>query len=111
LKTGINNNLMRDSRIARLRRDLKFRLGKNLQQIVLFGSRARGDAKPDSDYDVLVLVKDVNRSVKDAIDDIAGELLCEFGMVVSAFPTTEESVRSRRFSPLLMNVNREGVIL
>jgi hypothetical protein len=29
----------------------------DLQKIVLFGSRARGDARPDSDYDVLVIAK------------------------------------------------------
>jgi uncharacterized protein len=30
----------------------------NPQQIILFGSRARGDATPDSDYDLLVVVDD-----------------------------------------------------
>jgi uncharacterized protein len=30
----------------------------NPQQIILFGSRARGDHKPDSDYDLLVVVDD-----------------------------------------------------
>lgn len=27
----------------------------DIERVVLFGSRARGDAKPDSDYDVLVI--------------------------------------------------------
>jgi predicted nucleotidyltransferase len=30
--------------------------GRAVRRVILFGSRARGDARPDSDYDVLVLV-------------------------------------------------------
>lgn len=30
--------------------------GYNIERIILFGSRARGDAKPDSDWDFLVIV-------------------------------------------------------
>ncbi len=33
--------------------------GDRLDRVVLFGSRARGDAEPDSDYDVAVFLKDM----------------------------------------------------
>jgi len=33
------------------------KLGVKIEKIILFGSRARGEAKPDSDYDILVVVK------------------------------------------------------
>ena len=33
------------------------RLGIRVAKIILFGSRARGDAREDSDYDVLVVVE------------------------------------------------------
>jgi predicted nucleotidyltransferase len=33
------------------------KLGVEVEKIILFGSRARGDARPDSDYDILVVVK------------------------------------------------------
>ncbi|MCB0226825.1 MAG: nucleotidyltransferase domain-containing protein [Anaerolineae bacterium] len=32
-------------------------LGSHLKQVILFGSRARGDFTPDSDYDCLVFVE------------------------------------------------------
>jgi predicted nucleotidyltransferase len=32
--------------------------GDRLERVALFGSRARGDHRPDSDYDVAVLIKD-----------------------------------------------------
>lgn len=31
-------------------------MGKRVRRVILFGSRARGDALPDSDYDVLVVL-------------------------------------------------------
>ena len=95
--------------LARLSRDMRARLGKHLRRLVLFGSRARGDARADSDYDILVVVDEVNRNVTDAVDEIAGEMLYRFGIVVSAFPTSEEDTRSRKYSPLLMNIAKEGV--
>jgi uncharacterized protein len=34
-------------------------LGGRVRQIILFGSRARGDARPDSDFDLLVVLRDL----------------------------------------------------
>jgi uncharacterized protein len=36
--------------------------GDRLERVVLYGSRARGDAKPDSDYDIAVFIKDPSTS-------------------------------------------------
>ncbi len=33
------------------------KLGVTVERIILFGSRARGDAREDSDYDILIVVK------------------------------------------------------
>ena len=43
-----------DPIIARFRAALGEVYGERLERVVLFGSRARGDARPDSDYDVAV---------------------------------------------------------
>jgi uncharacterized protein len=40
----------------------KIALALNPQQIILFGSRARGDFRPDSDYDLLIVVDDKDES-------------------------------------------------
>ncbi len=84
-------------------------LGNRLCKVLLFGSRARGDATAESDYDLLVVVDKVDPSIVRGIDDIAGRALLDHGAVVSAFPIAEEDCARRRYSPLLINVAREGV--
>jgi predicted nucleotidyltransferase len=87
------------------------RLGGHLRQVLLFGSRARGDATAESDYDLLVVVDQVDSDVIQGIDAIAGQALLEHGAVVSAFPIAEDERVRRKYSPLLINVAREGVAI
>jgi len=84
-------------------------LGAHLRQVLLFGSRARGDATAESDYDLLVVVDKVDQNVVRGIDEVAGKALLDHGAVVSAFPIAEEDRARRKYSPLLINVAREGV--
>jgi predicted nucleotidyltransferase len=85
------------------------KLGDHLRQVLLFGSRARGDATAGSDYDLLVVVDQVDSTVTNGIDTIAGEALLEHGALLSAFPISEDDRIRRKYSPLLINVAREGV--
>lgn len=87
------------------------RLGGHLRQVLLFGSRARGDATAESDYDLLVVVDQVDSDVTQGIDAIAGQALLEHGAVVSAFPIAEDERARRKYSPMLLNVAREGVAI
>ena len=41
-----------------------------LDRLILFGSRARGDSKPSSDYDILVVMPEKDRQVIDALYDV-----------------------------------------
>ena len=44
---------------------LRAALGERLVSVVLFGSRARGDAKPESDWDLLVIAGELPESYWD----------------------------------------------
>ena len=93
--------------VERVRKDL----GPNLVEIVLFGSKARGDDVEGSDYDCLVVVKENDRGVRDQIDEAVGDTLFEYSEVISAFPVTEEDPLRQRYDPLYLAAEREGIAL
>jgi predicted nucleotidyltransferase len=80
-------------------------------RLVLFGSRARGDARPGSDWDLLVLLNKPERSPDDY--DRYGypftELGFGFGEYFSVKVYTLSDWDKRRMSPFFKNVEREGV--
>jgi predicted nucleotidyltransferase len=50
----------RNPALLRLVAAIRRAYGPRLERIVLFGSRARGDADPDSDYDIAVFLHDLD---------------------------------------------------
>jgi predicted nucleotidyltransferase len=101
----------RDEVLDHFLNEMRKQLGDHLKQIVLFGSRARGDDVPYSDYDCLAILDKVSPSTKDMIDEIAGEILYQHGAVVSVLPVAEKEYHQQIYSPLLMNARREGIVL
>jgi predicted nucleotidyltransferase len=52
-----------DPVLVRFRAALTEIYGPRLSRVVLFGSRARGDTRPDSDYDVAVFLQPLGDSL------------------------------------------------
>lgn len=90
-------------------------LGPKLLELRLFGSEARGEAGPDSDLDVLVVVQpDAERvALEDRIIDIAFDVNLEFGVYISPRVVTPGILNDPvwRETPFLKNVVRESVPL
>ena len=105
------NIKQRDDVLDLFLQKIRTELGSHLKQVILFGSRARGDFTEDSDYDCLVLVDDVSSMIDNKIIEIAGELLYQHNAVFSIFPIEEERYFRKKFDPLFMNVRKEGIIL
>ena len=59
------------------------RFSKQLSAILLFGSRARGDAKADSDMDLLVIMTSTDLATQRAIRDLAVEVWLSYGIYLS----------------------------
>jgi len=79
--------------------------------VVLYGSRARGDATEDSDYDVAVFIKNFSDRMaeSDRIALAATDILTETGTVIHAIPFPAGSYRERTM--LMHEIRREGLEL
>ncbi|MHC1776664.1 MAG: nucleotidyltransferase domain-containing protein [Lentimicrobium sp.] len=80
----------------------------------LFGSRARGDFRPDSDWDILILVdaNQVSSEIEDSFRDGLYEIELETGHIISTFIYPKDYWESiLLYSPLYKNVNKEGILL
>ena len=58
-------------------------LGRQLIELKLFGSKARGDDRPDSDIDVLVIVTDDDWHICDSLYDIATDIFLQTDIFIS----------------------------
>ena len=109
MEKQINKNF--DRIITLFVKELRNRLGRHLKEAILFGSKARGDDTPDSDFDCMVILDILSPELRDSIDDVAGKFLFEHNAVFSVFPILEERYRKQKYNPFLMNVKREGIQL
>ena len=100
-----------DPVLHRFRTELAALYGDRLERVVLFGSRARGEARVDSDYDVAVFLqglKDRWQEV-DRIVPLVTDIIDDTGAVIHAMPYPAGSWRER--TSLMREIRREGVDL
>jgi antitoxin ChpS len=89
----------------------------NVLDLVLFGSRARGDYQEESDADVAVVLRGSHRPLlptKWAMADEAFEVLLETGIRIAPLPIWGGEWADPDRQPnarLLQNIAREGVLL
>lgn len=80
---------------------------------LLFGSRARGDAKSDSDWDLLVLL-DKERITAADMDEVAypiRQLGWDLGEMVNPIMYTTREWHGKSGTPFYKNVMAEGIAL
>ena len=98
--------------LMRLRTALDQIYGPRIERVVLFGSRARGDASPDSDYDVAVFLHDMNDRMAEMnrLADLSTAILDETGEFVHAMPYRAGSYDDQRM-PLMHEIRADGIDL
>ncbi len=99
--------------VDRLRERVVQAFGARVRRVILFGSRARGDALPESDYDVLVVFTELvpeewQRTVLELYDAFRG-----IGVAVEPHPMSELEFEETKgvIGGLAYPAATEGVIL
>ena len=102
-----------DPILKRFRDTLDEIYGQRLERVVLYGSRARGDAREDSDYDVAVFLRDYVPGTTTELyrlADLSTAILDETGEFIHAMPYRAGSYNDERM-PLMHEIRSDGIDL
>ena len=101
-----------DPILKRFRTALEEVYGERLERVVLYGSRARGDARPDSDYDVAVFLRDMPDRVAELyrLADLSTAILEDGGEFIHAM-AYPAGFYDDEGMPLMYAIRAEGIDL
>ncbi len=101
-----------DPVLKKFRAALTERYGDRIERVVLFGSRARGDARPDSDYDVALFLEDLSDHWQEVrrIVDIQLAIRDDTGADIHTLPFSAGRWRDAA-SPLMYEIRKDGLDL
>jgi uncharacterized protein len=91
--------------------EVKKMLGDRLDRLVLFGSRTRGDAAPDSDFDLLVTVKNLQETDRNRVFEIAADLSLKYDTVLAVLVVPAKDFTEDRYFYLYDNIQKEGQVV
>ncbi len=107
----VMTNRVADPVLVRFRAALAALYGPRLERAVLYGSRARGDAQPDSDYDIAVFLRDMSdRAVElNRLADLGTGILYDTGELIHAMPYRAGAYHER--TPFMHEIRADGIDL
>jgi uncharacterized protein len=100
-----------DPLLKRFRATLAEIYGPRLERVVLYGSRARGDAHEESDYDVAVFLRDMPDRIAELyrLADLSTAILEDYGRFIHAMAYPAGSYNDR--TPLMHEIRADGIDL
>lgn len=98
--------------LADFKRHIEAHYGERLVEVVLYGSVARGEATPESDVDVLVVLRGPVDHYHESkhLAKIVVDLMAQSGEFITPVVLSEKEYQSADW-PLLRNVRAEGISL
>ncbi len=103
--------MTRAALLGEVKARLQAAFGERFRELILYGSEARGDATPDSDIDLMLLLHGPIRLYADtfAAQKAIYDLQCRYnGRVLHIMPDTQERYLHSKW-PLYIEVRKEGV--
>ncbi len=86
----------------------------NSAEVILYGSRARGDNKNDSDWDILILLnrKNVDKDTEQAFRHHLFDLELEIGSPISVYVYSKHDWEGKySVTPLFKSIKNEGILI
>lgn len=108
------------SLLEKLTKLLQEEFQDKLISVVLYGSVARGDNRKDSDIDLLLVIKDLPKTITERVilfDKVERKLdddimrLMDEGYYVTFSPILKTPEEAMRFSPIYMDMTEDAIIL
>jgi predicted nucleotidyltransferase len=99
------------SALQQFKAGLNLAIGAQLIELKLFGSKARGDDKPDSDIDVLVIVTDDDWHICDVVYGIATDILLQTDISISPKVISKNlrELLQKEDTFFLRNISRDAI--
>jgi hypothetical protein len=98
--------------LTAFKQELEEALPGRVTRVTLFGSRARGDAQGDSDYDVAVFVDDLRNDleVRHIVSDVAYPHIVD-GIHISPIVLPAAYAEDTKQTELAWEIAKEGIVL
>src|SRR3972149_1229472 len=95
--------------------NVRKKLGNRIKQIILFGSRARGDFTEGSDYDFLIVLYEREKKFQEIVLDETGEIMDKYdaliGYIVCDEHEWEKKKKKKKKFPKGVNIKKEDIEL
>jgi predicted nucleotidyltransferase len=82
-----------------------------LLDLKVFGSKAKGSDNPESDLDVMIVLKNLTHDIESEIDDLIFDINIEHDCLITAIFFSQEELRagSMSESPIYKKILQEGI--
>ena len=111
---GLNEEIIRKI-VAEIKDSVSQLMGDNVEDIILFGSCARGDYDKDSDIDIAILTKtgrEENAAYRMELAEIATDIAMEYFAVVNFICIPyEEYIGKKSWYAFYKNISKEGTVI
>jgi predicted nucleotidyltransferase len=104
-----NYDPKKDEIVIRFVDELKKTILPNLKNIILYGSRARGDFQRNSDYDFLVILSEKNYEINEIIYDAGYIILDSYEKLASCTIWDEKEFSRKKDFSLGKNILKDGI--
>ncbi len=99
--------------VLELASTVRKRFGSEVNEIILFGSKVRGNSDRESDIDILIVIKSLSWETKKSISELAAETNLKYDVLISTIRYDESTWDNPviKASPFGKIVREEGICL